>query len=281
MSGPSTPPHAMPSMPNVPNMPSNQWQQSGQGPSPMYQTAPPTQSGQAAGPWMQPQQSSPYGMPMPLQEPVKKNRNGVIIAAGVAAVVVIGGIIAIVASSGGGGSSGGASGGNTGGTLGGTGGIGTVTPIAADFPLDSLVTDADAAQFLRTTPTASAPSADTTDDPATFDKSWLVDSASTELRVQASNYKGDSHQASLDFVSHTSPLATEAPFKDQGSLGNSDKTEIEINTDQSSGLQHCKVEILRGGLDVTITFVESGSATSAQTDVQNLAKLVAGRLPAK
>jgi hypothetical protein len=280
VSGPSTPPQPMPSMP------SNPWPQSGQSPSPMYQSAPPTQAAHAAqasaGPWMQPQPSQPYGVPMLQPAPVKKNRNGLIAAVGVAAVVVIGGGIAIFASGGGsGGSSGGTTGGTTGGTLGGTGGIGKVTPIPATFPLSSLVTDADAAQYLRATPSAGAPSDDSTDDPTTFDKDWLVDSASTELRVQAWNYKSDSKQAITDFADHTSTLATDAKYEDQGSLGNSDKTEIQVASDPSSGLQHCKIEMLRGGLDVTVTFVESGSPASAHTDVVNLAKLIAGRLPAK
>jgi len=265
-------------------MPANPWPQqtSGQQPSLMYQAAPPTQAAQAASPWIQPQPAPPYGVPMPPPAPPKKNRNGLIAAVGIAAVVVVGGGIAIAASGGGsGGSSGGTGGGTTGGTLGGTGGIGALTPIPAAFPLSSLVTDADAAQYLHTTPTASAPTDDSTDDPTTFDKDWLVDSSSSELRVQASNYKSDSQQAESDFVNHVSTLATDAQYQDEGALGNSDKTEIQVATDQSSGLQHCKIEVLRGGLDVTVTFVESGSAANAQTDVLNLAKLVTGRLPAK
>ena len=248
----------------------------------MYQSAPPTQAAQAASPWMQPQPAQPYSVPMPQPAPVKKNRNGLIAAVGIAALVVVGGGIAIAASAGGsGGSSGGTGGASTGGTLGGIGGIGTLTPISATFPLSSLVTDADAAQFLHTTPTASAPTDDATDDPTTFDKDWLVDAASTELRVQASNYKSNGKQAETDFADHISTLATDAPFQDEGALGNSDKTEIQVSTDQSSGLQHCKIEVLRGGLDVTVTFVESGSAASARGDVLNLAKLITGRLPAK
>lgn len=270
ISGPSTPPQPMPSMP------SNQWGQSGQGSMPMYQN-----QGMQQAPWSQQQQ---YGMPMQ-QMPAKKNRNGLFIAIGVGAVVVIGGIIAIVLSSGSGSSSSGSSGGSTGGTttgtLGGTGTIGPVTPIPAAFPLHTLVTDADAAQYLKATPTASAPVDNATDDPATFDEDWLVDSAGTELRVQATNYKTGSQQAITDFGTHISTLATDAKFEDQGALGNSNKTEIQIATDQSSGLQHCKIEILRGGLDVTVTFVESGSAANAHTDVVNLAKLITGRLPAK
>ena len=264
-------------------MPSNQWpQSSGQQP---YQGSPPTQASPAASPWMQPrpqpQHSPPYGVPMP---PAKKNRNGLIAAVGIAAVVVIGGGIAIFASGGGsGGSSGGSSGGTSGGTLGGSGGLGTLTPIAADFQLSGLVSDTDAAQYLKATPTAGAPNSDSTDDPTTFDKDWQVSSSTSELRVQASNYKSDSKQASTDFLDHTSTsaLATDAKFEDQGALGNSDKTEIQVATDQSSGLQHCKIEVLRGGLDVTITFVEPGSAAAAHTDVINLAKQVTGRLPAK
>lgn len=251
----------------------------------MYQGGPPTQAAQAAGPWMQPQPqpqpAQPYGIPM-APVPPKKNRNGLIAAVGIAAVVVIGGGTAIALSGGGSGGSSGGSGGTSGGTLGGNGGNITLTPIPASFPLSSLVTDADAAQYLHATPTASAPSDDSTDDPATFDKTWLVDSANTSLRVQAWNYKSDSKQAETDFSGHlASVLATDAPFQDEGTLGNSDKTEIEVSTDSSSGLQHCKIEILRGGLDVTVTFVESGSAAGAQTDVLNLAKLVTGRLPAK
>lgn len=241
----------------------------------------PNQGVQSPGPWAQQQ----YGMPMQQQMPVKKNRTGLIVAAGVGAVVVIGGIIAIVLSSGSGSSSNGTSGGTTGGTtagtLGGTGGIGPVTPIAATFPLKTLVTDADAAQYLKATPTASAPTDDTTDDPTTFDKDWLVDTSSAELRVQASNYKSSSPQAVTDFGTHISTLETDAKFEDQGALGNSDKTEIQVATDQSSGLQHCKIEILRGGLDVTVTLVESGSSATGHTDAVNLAKLIAGRLPAK
>jgi hypothetical protein len=244
----------------------------------MYQGAPPTQHAQAASPWAQPQ---PYGVPMPQPALAKKNRNG-LIAAGVAAVVVIGGGIAILASSGGsGGSSGGTSGGASGGTLGGSGGIGTLTPIAANFQLSGLITDADAAQYLKTTPSAGAPNNDSTDDPTTFSKDWTVDGTSGELRIQASNYKANSDQAKTDFLGHTSTLATDAPFEDQGALGNSDKTEIQVSTDQSSGLEHCQIEILRGGLDVNIVFVESGSATTAHADVLNIAKLVASRLPAK
>lgn len=269
-------------------MPANPWPQqtsdrqpAAQQPFPMYQAAPATQAAQAASPWIQPQPAHLYGAPMP-PAPPKKNRNGLIAAVGIAAAVVVGGGIAIVASSGGsGGSSGGTGGGTTGGTLGGTGGIGALTPIPATFPLSSLVTDADAAQYLHTTPTASAPTDDSTDDPTTFDKDWLVDTASSELRVQASNYKSGSQQAETDFASHVSTLATDAQYQDEGALGNSDKTEIQVSTDQSSGLQHCKIEVLRGGLDVTVTFVESGSAANAQTDVLNLAKLVTGRLPAK
>lgn len=245
----------------------------------MYQSAPPTQAAQAASPWMQPQPSSPYAVPIP-PAPAKKNRNGLIAAVGIAAVVVIGGGIAIVAS-GGSGKSGGSSGGTTGGTLGGVGGIGALTPIAADFQLSSLVTDADAAQYLKATPTAAAPTDDSTDDPTSFDKDWVAGSGSPELRVQASNYKSDSQQAKSDFVNHTSTLATDAPFEDEGALGNSDKTAIQIATDQSSGLQHCQIEVLRGGLDVHVIFVESGTAATARTDVMNIAKLIAGRLPAK
>ena len=252
----------------------------------MYQSGPPTQAAQApqpASPWMQPQHSSPYSVTMPQPVPVKKNRNGLIAAVGVAAVVVIGGAgFAIFASGGGsGGSSGGTSGGTTGGTLGGTGGIGALTPIPAGFHLSTLVTGADAAQFLGATPTAGTPTDDSTDDPATFDEDWLVDSANTELRVQAWNYKSDSKQAVTDFGNHTSTLATDAKYEDEGALGKSDKTEIQVSSDQSSGLQHCKIEMLRGGLDVTITFVESGSAAGAHTDVLNLAKVVADRLPPK
>jgi hypothetical protein len=239
----------------------------------MYQSAPPTQNSQAA-PWMH---SQPYGVPMS-PTPAKKNRNG-LIAAGVAAVVVIGGGIAILAASGSGSSGG--SGGATGGTLGGNGGIGTLTPIAADFPLSSLLSDADAAQYLKAAPTAGAPTDDSTDDPATFSKDWTVSSGNGELRIQASNYKSGSDQAKADFLGHTSTLATEAPFEDQGALGHSDKTEIQVSTDQSSGLEHCQIEILRGGLDVNIVFVETGSAATAHADVVNIAKLVAGHLPAK
>ena len=271
VSGPSTP-----SQP-VPSMPSNQWQQSaGQQTSPMYQGAPPTQATPAAGPWVQPQTSPPYGVPMPV--PAKKSRNGLIAAVGVAAVVVIGGGIAIFASSGG---SGGSSGGSSGGTLGGSGGIGKLTPIAGTFPLSSLLTDADAAQYLKTTPSAAAPSDDSTDDPTTFGKDWTVASGNSELRIQASNYKSNSQQATSDFLNHTTTLATDTPFEDEGALGNSDKTEIQVSTDTSSGLQHCQIEVLRGGLDVNIIFVESGSAASAHADVLNIAKLVASRLPAK
>jgi len=119
------------------------------------------------------------------------------------------------------------------------------------------------------------------DDPATYDKTWEVSSAGTELRVQAWNYKKDSSQAADAFRDHTSTLATDAKFEDQGKLGNSDKTEIQISPDPSSGLQHCRIEVVRGGLDVTVTFVESGSAADAHIDVVNLAKLVTGRLPNK
>ncbi|MEY9859216.1 serine/threonine protein kinase [Catenulispora sp. GAS73] len=270
MSGPSTPPQP------VPSMPTNPW------PQQPYQAAPQTQAAQAASPWIQPHPAQPYGVPMPPPAPPKKNRNGLIAAVSIAAVVVVGGGIAIATSGGNsGGSSGGTGGGTTGGTLGGTGGIGALTPISATFPLSSLVTDADAAQYLHATPTASAPTDDSTDDPTTFDKDWLVDTASSELRVQASNYKSNSQQAETDFANHISTLATDAQFQDEGALGNSDKTEIQVSTDQSSGLQHCKIEVLRGGLDVTVTFVESGSAANAQTDVLNLAKLITGRLPAK
>jgi serine/threonine protein kinase len=272
VSGPSTPPHPTPSVPGSP------WPTaSGQQPSPTYQSAPPTQHAQAASPWMQPQPSPPYGVPVQ-PAPVKKNRNGLIAAVGIAVVAVVGGGIAVFASGGG---SGGSSGGSSGGTLGGAGTIGPVTPIAANFPLSSLVTDADAAQYLKATPTAAAPTDDSTDDPTTFDKDWVVGSSSSELRVQASNYKSDSQQAKTDFVNHTSTLATDAPFEDEGALGNSDKTAIQVATDHSSGLQHCQIEILRGGLDVHVAFVESGSAAGAHTDVVNLAKLIAGRLPAK
>jgi hypothetical protein len=172
--------------------------------------------------------------------------------------VVIGGGIAIFAA-GGSGSSGGTSGG-AGGTLGGSGGIGTLTPIAATFQLHGLVTDADAAQFLKAAPSAGTPSDDSTGDPASFSKDWTVASTNAELRIQASNYKASSEQAKADFLSHTATLATDAPFEDQGTLGNSDKAEIQVSTDQSSGLEHCQVEILRGGLDVNIVFVETGSA---------------------
>jgi serine/threonine protein kinase len=279
-SGPNTAPSAWasPTPPQpVPSVPPNQWPQpSGHQSSPMYQPAPPTQSSQAASPWMQ---SQPYGVPMSPM-PAKKNRNG-LIAAGVAAVVVIGGGIAVFAAGGGSGSSGGTSGGATGGTLGGSGGIGTLTPIAADFQLSGLVTDADAAQYLKASPSAGAPSNDSTDDPATFSKDWTVSSTNGELRIQASNYKAGSDQAKTDFLSHTSTLATDAPFEDQGALGNSDKTEIQVSTDQSSGLEHCQIEILRGGLDVNIVFVETGNAATAHADVLNIAKQVTGRLPAK
>jgi len=223
-------------------------------------------------------QSQPYGVPMS-PVPAKKNRNA-LIAAGVAAVVVIGGGIAIFAAAGSG-SSGGTSGGASGGTLGGNGGIGTLTPIAANFQLSGLLTDADAAQYLKATPSAGSPSDNSTDDPATFSKDWSVASNNGELRIQASNYKASSDQAKADFLSHTSTLATDAPFEDQGALGNSDKTEIQVSTDQSSGLEHCQIEILRGGLDVNIVFVENGSAATARADVLNIAKQVAGRLPAK
>gem|GEM_PF-3318511 len=260
----------------VPSVAPNQWSQpSGQQPSPAYQPAPPTQNSQAASPWMQ---SQPYGVPMS-PVPAKKNRNA-LIAAGVAAVVVIGGGIAIFAAAGSG-SSGGTSGGASGGTLGGNGGIGTLTPIAANFQLSGLLTDADAAQYLKATPSAGSPSDNSTDDPATFSKDWSVASNNGELRIQASNYKASSDQAKADFLSHTSTLATDAPFEDQGALGNSDKTEIQVSTDQSSGLEHCQIEILRGGLDVNIVFVENGSAATARADVLNIAKQVAGRLPAK
>ena len=267
-----TPPQPMPSVP------ANPWPQpSSPQTSSMYQGSP-TQSSQAASPWMQPQ---PYSVPVQHPVPAKKNRNG-LIAAGVAAVVVIGGGIAIFASSGGsGGSSGGSTGGTNGGTLGGSGGIGALTPITSSFQLSSLVTDADAAQYLKTSPTAGDPTDDSTDDPATFTKDWTVVSTNAELRIQASNYKANSEQAKTDFLGHTSTLATDAPFEDQGALGNSDKTEIQVATDQSSGLQHCQIEILRGGLDVNIVFVESGSAATAHADVMNLAKAVTGRLPAK
>lgn len=276
-------------MPSMPSMASNPWPapaasgySSGQQASPAYQSAPTYQGApptQAASAWMQPQPSSPYGAPVP-PAPAKKGRNG-LIAAGIAAVVAIGGGIAIVASGGGSDNPSGSSGGNTGGTLGGSGSIGTLTPIAADFKLSSLVTDADAAQYLKATPTAAAPTDDTTDDPTSFDKDWVVGSGASELRVQASNYKSDSPQAKSDFVNHTSTLATDTPFQDEGALGNSDKTAIQVATDQSSGLQHCQIEMLRGGLDVHVIFVESGTAVTARTDVMNIAKLIAGRLPAK
>jgi hypothetical protein len=245
----------------------------------MYQGAPPTQAMPAASPWMQPQ---PYQMPFPQPAPVKKNRNGLIAAVSVAAVVVIGGGIAVFAAGGGsGGSSGGTNGGATGGTLGGTGGIGALTPIAPDFQLSSLVTAADAAQYLKATPDAAPPTDDATDDPATFDKDWQIATSGAELRVQASNYKTNTNQAKADFLDHISTLATDTKFEDQGALGNSDKTEIQVATDQSSGMQHCEIEVIRGGLDVKITFVEPGSATDAHTDVLNLAKLITSRLPAK
>ena len=265
----------------------NQWSQQTSGrqgspTSPMYQAAPPTQAAQAASPWMQPQPSPPYGVPMPGPAPAKKNRNGLIAAVGVAAAVVIGGGVAIyLAGSGSGGSSGGSSGGTSGGTLGGSGGIGTLTPIAADFHLSGLLTDADAAQYLKSTPAAAAPTDDSTDDPTTYGKDWTVSSTNAELRIQASNYKSDSKQATSDFLSHTSTLATDTPFEDEGALGNSDKTEIQVSTDKSSGLQHCQIEVLRGGLDVNIVFVEPGSAAAAHADVLNIAKQVASRLPGK
>ncbi|MEY9930342.1 serine/threonine protein kinase [Catenulispora sp. GP43] len=281
VSGPSTPPQPMPAHPTP-----NQWPQTSgqQAPptSPMYQPAPPTQAAQAASPWMQPQPSPPYGVPMPSPAPAKRNRNGLIAAVGVAAVVVIGGGIAIFASSGGsGGSSGGSGGGTSGGTLGGSGGIGTLTPIPANFQLSGLLTDADAAQYLKSTPAAAAPTDDSTDDPATYGKDWTVSSTNAELRIQASTYKGDSKQATSDFLNHTSTIATDTPFEDEGALGNSDKTEIQVSTDQSSGLQHCQIEVLRGGLDVNIVFVEPGSAAGAHADVLNIAKQVTGRLPGK
>lgn len=284
ISGPSTPPHPTPSIPPNPTTPTNpthptdQWSQvSSQQTSPTYQSGPPTQAAQAVSPWMQP--SPPYGVPIPSPAPAKKNRNSLIAAAvGIAAVVVIGGGIAIAASSGG---SGGSSGGTTGGTLGGTGGIGKLTPIAGGFQLSSLLTNSDAAQFLKTTPTPGTATDDATDDPSTFSKDWTVSSGSQELRIQASNYKSSTTQATSDFLGHTETLATETPFQDQGSLGNSDKTEIQVATDASSGLQHCQIEVLRGGLDVNVIFVESGSADAAHTDVVNLAKLITSRLPAK
>ena len=277
ISGPSTPPHPTPSISPNPPHPTDQWSQvSSQQTSPTYQGGPPTQAAQAVSPWMQP--SPPYGVPIPSPAPPKKNRNGLIAAVGIAAVVVIGGGIAIAASSGG---SGGSSGGTTGGTLGGNGGIGKLTPIAGGFQLSSLLTDSDAAQFLKTTPTPGTATDDATDDPSTFNKDWTVSSGSQELRIQASNYKNSATQATSDFLGHTETLATETPFQDQGSLGNSDKTEIQVATDASSGLQHCQIEVLRGGLDVNIIFVESGSAAAAHTDVVNLAKLVTSRLPAK
>ena len=283
-SGPNSGPNAAPSAwasptapQPVPSVPPNQWSQpSAHQTSPMYQPAPPTQHAQAANPWMQ---SQPYGVPMS-PAPAKKNRNG-LIAAGVAAVVVIGGGIAIFAAGGGSGSSGGTSGGSAGGTLGGNGGIGTLTPIAANFQLSGLVTDADAAQYLKAAPSAGSPSDDSTDDPATFSKDWTVSATNGELRIQASNYKAGSDQAKADFLNHTSTLATDVPFEDQADFGNSDKTEIQVSTDQSSGLEHCQIEILRGGLDVNIVFVETGSSATAHADVLNIAKLVAGRLPAK
>jgi hypothetical protein len=269
-------PPSNPSNPSVPSMPSMPLVQPMQPTAPMYQGAP-TQAAPVASPWTSPSAppSPPYGVPLP---PPKKNRNGLIAAiGGVAAVALVGGGIALFASGGSNGSSGGTS---SGGTLGGSGGL-ALTPIAAGFPLSSLVTDDDAAQYLKATPDAGTPVDNASDDPATYDKTWEVSSAGTELRVQAWNYKKDSSQAADAFRDHTSTLATDAKFEDQGKLGNSDKTEIQISPDPSSGLQHCRIEVVRGGLDVTVTFVESGSAADAHIDVVNLAKLVTGRLPNK
>ncbi|GAA1963722.1 serine/threonine-protein kinase [Catenulispora subtropica] len=286
--GPHTPPHSMPSVPSVPSVPSMQVppQQMGgplSGPPsnpsnpslPTYQGAPPTQAAPVANPWASPP-SPPYGVQQgTFAPPPKKNRNGLIAAVGgVVTVALVGGGIALFASGGG---SGGSSGGTSGGTLGGTGGI-DQSAIPADFPLSSLLTDDDASQYLKTSATAGTPVDNTSDDPATYDKAWST-STGAELRIQASNYKKDATQAVGAFLGNTSTLATEAKFEDQGKLGNSDKTEIQVDTDASSGLQHCRIEMIRGGLDITVRFTEEGSAAGAHTDVVNLAKLVAGRLP--
>ena len=182
--------------------------------------------------------------------------------------------------SGGSGSSGGSSGGTTGGTLGGSGGIGTLTPIAADFQLSGLLTDADAAQYLKASPTAGAPADDSTEDPATFDKDWKVGSSNAELRIQASNYKRDQRRRpSADFLDNISTLATEAKFEDQGSARQLGQDRDPGRHRPSSGLQHCQIEVLRGGLDVNGHFIERGSVAAARTDVVKLAKLVTERLP--
>jgi serine/threonine protein kinase len=293
--GPSGPPSnpsnpSMPSMPSVPSMSSLPSMPTGpagpagppyppshlsQTSTAMYHGSPPTQSTPAANPWATPP-SPPYGVPASPFAPPKKNRNGLIAAVGgVVAVAVVGGGVALFAV--GGDHHDSSSSGGNGGTLGGPGGI-TQVPIAADFPLSGLVSDDDALQYLKGTPIADPPISDTMDDPATYDRTWEGQSGA-EMRIQAWNYKSDAGQALNNFHEHIQTLATEPTFEDQGKLGNSDKTEIQIATDASSGLQHCRIEILRGGLDVTIRFTEGGTADAARVDVVNLAKAVTSRLP--
>ncbi|MFD0631841.1 protein kinase [Catenulispora yoronensis] len=179
--GPQSGPPSNPSNPSAPTLPPQGFQQGPQGPPsnpsnpslsavPMYHGAPPTQAAPVASPWASPSQPSPpYGVPLGPFTPPKKNRNGLIAAiGGVVAVAAIGGGIAVFASGGGGSSSGGSS---SGGTLGGSGGI-DQTGIAADFPLNSLVTDADANQYLKTSPDVGTPLDNSSDDPATYDETW-------------------------------------------------------------------------------------------------------------
>ncbi|NUP48049.1 MAG: protein kinase [Catenulispora sp.] len=268
-------PSGPPSNPSNPSMQAMAPMHPSQTGTAMYQGSPPTQAAPVANPWAAPP-SPPYGVPVGPFTPPKKNRTGLFAAiGGVVVVALVGGSIALFA----GGGSGGSSGGTSGGTLGGTGGI-EQHPIAADFALSGLLTDDDALQYLHGSPTAGPPTSDANDDPATYDRTWEGQSGA-ELRIQAASYKSDATQALSHFRENIQTLATEPPFEDQGKLGNSDKTEIQIATDASSGLQHCRIEIIRGGLDVTIRFTEGGSADQARIDVVAMAKTVAGRLPSR
>ena len=231
--------------------------------------------------------SGGYGPPTPYQggPPAKKNRTAVYAVTGsVVAVAVIAAIGIAVAN----------------------GGSPTPSPTAPSdtavaqnitpgapitVDVNKLFLDADAAKYLKAnlgdinigTPT------DIDDTGATsHDESWDVkvgaagDNFLNTVRIQAVSYKGAKGPklAQAAFAKNT----TDPGFGDL-QVTNVEQAKIEITTDtgdngKTNSLQHGTLEILRGNVDITVSFGEMKvDPSAARKDLTAIAVLIGGRLP--
>jgi serine/threonine protein kinase len=163
------------------------------------------------------------------------------------------------------------------------------TPINVD--ISKLFGDADAAKYLKAglgDIDVGIPSDGDNSTSKSHDETWdgkvgSPDTFLNSVRIQATAYKDKTNgpnQAADAFAKNTSGSGFSAL-----QVTNAEKAKIQVAPDpgdngKANSLQHGSLEILRGNVDITITFNEMKVSTAdAQKDLTGIAALIGGRLP--